>query len=429
MSSCSSNGFKSFPRRQCHATTVRFLIEIDLKTKQHQKKFPNFNKNPPILLKSPSKSSLSNAFKSVISAVKRLPFGGASSAEKSKLKKSILPRNLSKKILKKSNFWKRKSNHKGMERWKSFDQFLKEDSAPLDVSDSSVMTTMTSDGKSKSWSESDFSVSDECWSGKSSGDVNLNLPEMKNDAVEVVPQNGDVSTTTSSTGSATTNSSTKHEEKEQSSPLSVLDCPFADDDDDEVSSPFQHMEGTKKQLMKKIQRFEYLAQLEPLNLAKRFAALPESDNKNSLTSIYEKLMSNIKEQEQQEKMGNQAAKKALDLLQQMKDTLPSYGLKVKADKLLLDFFTEKIMHSQKQNFGYLFEDELLEEAENWINGRKLCELFLEWEVPRNREVYVKDMEKGGEWRSLDQENKEVALELENVVFDTVLNELLLDISS
>lgn len=30
-------------------------------------------------------------------------------------------------------------------------------------------------------------------------------------------------------------------EKEQFSPVSVLDCPF--EDDEEVSSPFQHMEG------------------------------------------------------------------------------------------------------------------------------------------------------------------------------------------
>ncbi|GLT54969.1 hypothetical protein SLA2020_281270 [Shorea laevis] len=32
LSSCSSNGFKSFPRRQC-CTTVRFLLELDLKAR------------------------------------------------------------------------------------------------------------------------------------------------------------------------------------------------------------------------------------------------------------------------------------------------------------------------------------------------------------------------------------------------------------
>ncbi|CAI9784525.1 unnamed protein product [Fraxinus pennsylvanica] len=66
------------------------------------------------------------------------------------------------------------------------------------------------------------------------------------------------------------------------SPVSVLDCPF--EDDDEVSSPFQQrlalMEGTKKKLMKKLKRFECLVQLEPVNLANRFASPEFSDNES-----------------------------------------------------------------------------------------------------------------------------------------------------
>ncbi|KAI3453651.1 hypothetical protein Pfo_010314 [Paulownia fortunei] len=445
LSSCSSNGFKSYPRRQCCTSTVRFLIEIDLQNKQQRKKYLSFKKSPKALLKNQSKSALA-AFQSVITAVRRLPFGAATSPEKKKLKKSILPRNLSKKILKKSSFWKRKSNHKEIERWKSFGQLLKEDSEPLDISNSSMTTR--SDGKSKSWSESNFTASDECSRGNSSSEVNLNLPEVTNDAVELL-KNADVSTdstTSSDSSSATTNSSTKQkqwsvsEEKEQFSPVSVLDCPF--DDDEEVSSPFQHrlarMEGTQKKLMKKIQRFGCLAQLEPVSLAKQFALLPDSDNESagsplphSSASIDEKVISDI-EEEQEVDEENQAEQKALDLLNQM-DILPSNDLKVKADKLLLDFFTEKIiaqnMHSQRQRGGNSFDRELLEEAENWINGRKSRKLFLEWEVPRNRQAYIKDMEKGGEWKTLDQENQEVASELEAEVFAALLNELLLDISS
>ncbi|KAI3468803.1 hypothetical protein Pfo_025466 [Paulownia fortunei] len=448
MSSCSSNGFKSFPRRQC-CTSVRFLHEFDRKNKQQQqqkKKYLNYKKTP-------SKSALS-AFQSVITAVKRLPFAAAKSPEKKKIKNSFLARSFSKKILKKGSFWKRKSDQKEIGRWKSFDQLLKEDAEPSVRSYSSITTR---DSKSNSWSGSDFTVSDECSSGNSSSEVNLDLPEERNDVAKMPTKvvsisgngvgvtNGGVSTdsTTSSDGSANTNSSTNtkqkqwsSEEKEQFSPVSVLDCPF--DDDDEVSSSlFQHrlarMEGTKKKLMKKIQRFECLAKLEPVNLTRRFALQPDSDNESSgsplphsSASIDEKFVSDIEEEE------DEAEHKALELLHQMKASFPSYGLKLNADKLLLDFFRERITNeranSEKQWGVSSFDEGLIEEAEDWINGRKSRELFVEWEVQKNRQAYVKDMEKGGEWKTLDQENQEVVSELETEVFAALVNELLLDIS-
>ncbi|KAL3818118.1 hypothetical protein ACJIZ3_004023 [Penstemon smallii] len=451
-SSCSSNGFKSFPRRQC-CTTVRFLLEIDLK-KNKQKKYLNFNKkNPPTIVKNKSKSPLS-AFQSVITAVKRLPFAAVSSPEKKKFKNSFLPRSFSKKLLE-SGFWKRKSNRKEIQRWKSFDELLKEDSSqPLDRFNNS----MTSESKSNSWSGSDFTVStDESSSGNSSSEVNLNLPEGRNDDVEVsrkevvssktvVVTNGDVlrnsTTSTSSDGSSSTNSSTNtkqkewsNEEKEQFSPVSVLDCPF-DDEDEISSSPFQHrlarMEGTKKKLMKKIQRFECLAnELEPVNLSKRFVLQPQTDSDNESNgsplplSIDDKFISDMEEEEEEEM--------AFELLRQMKNTLPSYGLKLNAENLLLDFFREKIVErkvaSPKQwPGGCSFDEEAIDEAEEWINGRKRSELLLGWEVQKNRQVYIKEMEKGKlEWKTLDQENEEVALELETEVFATLLDEVLLEV--
>ncbi|XP_057787247.1 uncharacterized protein LOC131004556 [Salvia miltiorrhiza] len=103
MSSCSSNGFKSFPRRQCCPSTVRFLVEIDL---NQQKKY---------FIRNISTKSAASAFHRFIAAVKRLPFGSSSE------KKPILPRNLSRKIIRKSIFWKRKSSYKEIQRLKSFD--------------------------------------------------------------------------------------------------------------------------------------------------------------------------------------------------------------------------------------------------------------------------------------------------------------------
>ncbi|KAK6137559.1 hypothetical protein DH2020_028701 [Rehmannia glutinosa] len=428
MSSCSSNGFKSFPRRQC-CTSVRFLHEFEYRNKnkqqrQQQKRYSNFNRTA-------SKSAIS-AIQSVITAVKRLPFAAAKSAEKRRFKDSFLARSFSRKILKKSGFWNRKTEQKEIGRWKSFDQLLKEDAEPSSRSDGSITAR---DGKSNSWSESDFTASDDCSSGNSSSEVNSNLPEERNDVVQVpvkvvssgngvgVTTNGDVSTVSTTECSANTNSSTNSqqkqwssEEKEQFSPVSVLDCPF--DDEDEVSSAFQHrlarMEGAKMKLMKKIQRFECLAKLEPINLATQFALQSDSD-------MDEKSISDIEDEEEEEE--NEDENKALELLHQMKATLPSYSPKLKPDKLLLDFFRERVTDESS------FDEGLLEEADDWINGRKSRELFVEWEVQGNRKAYIKDMEKGGEWKTLEQESDEVALELETVVFDELLNEVLLEISS
>ncbi|KAL2517017.1 hypothetical protein Adt_13264 [Abeliophyllum distichum] len=207
-SSCSSNGFKSFPRKQC-CTTVRFLIDIDLKNKQP--KYSNFKKNPPPFLKNPSKSAsstaLNSAFQCVLNAVKHLPFAAVKSpaAGQKELKISILPR---------ESFQKNPQ-----------EKFLEENNSASDSNNS----------KTNSWSESDFTASDDSlpFSTEVTNDVvATRLPEKK----VVAATKGDVSmdsnSTTSSETSASTNSTQtkekewKSEEKEQLSPVSVMDCPI-----------------------------------------------------------------------------------------------------------------------------------------------------------------------------------------------------------
>ncbi|KAK2970577.1 hypothetical protein RJ640_030950 [Escallonia rubra] len=77
----------------------------------------------------------------------------------------------------------------------------------------------------------------------------------------------------------------EEEEKEQFSPVSVLDPPFEDDDEereggDEVEDEeeedvydlecsYAHMQRTKQQLLQKLRRFERLAELDPIELEKR----------------------------------------------------------------------------------------------------------------------------------------------------------------
>ncbi|KAL3647218.1 hypothetical protein CASFOL_008186 [Castilleja foliolosa] len=421
MSSCSSNGFKSFPRKSPCCATVRFLHGVDRKHKQQQKKVLTFDKTP-------SKSALS-AFRSVLAAVKSLPFGKP--PEKIKPSCSSLGRRFSRKILEKSGFLKKKKpEQKVIGNWKSFDQLMKEESElePSARSDSSR------DFESNSWSGSDFTVSEDCYSGKyCSSEVKLNSDDVVKDGVG---ENDAVSmdlTTSSADGSVANTNPTKQcqsdEEKEQFSPVSVLDCPF--DDEDEVSSSLQHridrMEGTKTKLMKKIERFECLAELEPVNLATQFALQSDNSDNESTGShySYDQSISNIEENEDNE---NEAEQKAFELLNQLKvNYLQSYpDLKLNEDTLLQDFFNEKIVdkcENREKQRGHVSYEGLLEEAENWINMKRTREHHVV-------EAYIEDMEKRGEWRILDQERKEVALELEDEVFDELMNEvlLMLDIS-
>ncbi|XP_019426619.1 PREDICTED: uncharacterized protein LOC109335034 isoform X2 [Lupinus angustifolius] len=72
----------------------------------------------------------------------------------------------------------------------------------------------------------------------------------------------------------------EEEEKEQCSPVSVLDPPFEDYDDDvhenynqmdgfDLECSFSNAQRAKQQLLYKLQRFESLAELDPLELEKR----------------------------------------------------------------------------------------------------------------------------------------------------------------
>lgn len=193
--------------------------------------------------------------------------------------------------------------------------------------------------------------------------------------------------------------------------------------------------------MKKIKRFERLTltHLEPVNLEKRIA-LSESDRESNESPqrhcseyVHQDFILDIEEDE------NQAEDKAFKLLELMKATMPSVSRKLKADhdKLLLDFFKEGMEMDKNSSpehatelipRGVKLDNELLNDANDWITG-KPQELFLEWEVQKNRQAYIRDMERGGAWRNLNDERKEMALDLEVEVFASLMNELLHDLIS
>lgn len=183
MSSCSSNGFRSFPRRQCCAAVIRNNSHV----KQPQPK--------RMFLRNRSYSSaLRRASMAVINVVKLLPFNSpAKSSANSGESKRLLSRNFSKKLFRRSFFWKKEKNDvvdnvivknkkkmkvdhvDEIERWISSGVVGKEKYQPLDLSND---TTITINASTRSISNSD-GKSDSSWS-----DITFTSDSSENDVVE-----------------------------------------------------------------------------------------------------------------------------------------------------------------------------------------------------------------------------------------------------
>ncbi|KAJ6415259.1 hypothetical protein OIU84_004115 [Salix udensis] len=168
LSSCSSNGFKSFPRiHRC--TTVRFLLEIDLKTKQQRHQKQLYKRSKSSKAASTTISALQKASAAVIKAVKLLPFPSAptvKSPSPSRTRKGLVPRSLSRKLFTKS-FWRKTPDHSGqyckenngIRGWRLFHEFLEEQDRPSDQISSRISTSSRTSSNSNVWTpESEFTV-------------------------------------------------------------------------------------------------------------------------------------------------------------------------------------------------------------------------------------------------------------------------------
>ncbi|KAI3836320.1 hypothetical protein MKW92_035775 [Papaver armeniacum] len=184
MSSCSSNGFKSFPRKTCCTYSIRHLVEMDLKSRDLTKN-PSFPKNHHLLRNKSSSTSttasttisaLQKASVAVINVVKYLTFSSSSSSSSklsslssssssSRKQGNSLSRSLSKKLKSKS-FWRKNNGEKNSRKvekeiikdagrvkdimkWKSFRDLQKRSSSSL-----SIQTITTTTNTIYSWSPS-----------------------------------------------------------------------------------------------------------------------------------------------------------------------------------------------------------------------------------------------------------------------------------
>ncbi|KAJ6341870.1 hypothetical protein OIU78_009921 [Salix suchowensis] len=403
LSSCSSSGFKSFPRHRC-CTTIRFLLEIDLKTKQQPPR--QLFKRSKSRAVSSAISALQKASVAVINAVKLLPFPSPNSVVKSQppstTRKGLLPRSLSRKLFKKS-FWRKAADHHGQCKesneiggWRLFREFLEEQDKLSDQTTSSVSTS--SSCNTNAWTtESEHTVD----SGNStSNSIRNDAVCHRKDLIKEVSDRESVSVGQDST--ANRKEWPDEEEKEQSSPVSILDCPFHDEEEEEeeeeeeISSPVQRslicVEGTKQKLVQKIRRFESLARLDPLDLEKRIAAAELEDESPLQHCSTDSSILKIETKE------NGTEKDAQELLEHVQSTVASHSLASKVDSLLLDFFEEKIEENKAGGSvagSYRGFEQELKVAREWIDGQPE-EMFLGWEMVERRHVYIKHMEQSGE---------------------------------
>lgn len=128
-SSCSSNGFRSYPRKECYAT-VRNLLEIDLQNRDSNNLVRSRSK-----VTSPAISALQRASELVINAVKYFQFSSVKSSSSSKQIKpgnAFLSRSLSLKLLRRS-FSRNAEKEDVIKRRKSFGNPNQTKQQPVDL--------------------------------------------------------------------------------------------------------------------------------------------------------------------------------------------------------------------------------------------------------------------------------------------------------
>ncbi|KAI3687506.1 hypothetical protein L1987_81203 [Smallanthus sonchifolius] len=421
MSSCSSNGFRSYPRRQC-CTTVRFLVETDLNrngklpSNQHRRSIVERKTNRTANFKPKQSSMLQKASSVMIHVFKRLPFAGIST------KTDYLPRSLSRKLLK-LGFWKKSDHRNDVKRLTSFGDLLKQKEITPPPSPSRFSTAVTTATTpeltiSTSNSNSDFIATTESFTtGNSNSDAN----SAQNDVADELKENNKTTngkrvgtTTATATANATCSDSTgnakkwqdKHEE--QFSPVSVMDFPDDNDNDvdeeDGVSSmsprKLHDVKGTKIST-RKTRVSNRVHQLEPVKLEDRIAQ-------------------SVLDFDQEE---SRVEKKAMALLQLMKSTRSSHhSLKYEVvETVLLGFFKENALEENVSDY------EMLQRAKDWVDGEEQ-ELSIDWESDNNRQIYIRDMEKGVKWSNYDHqvEKVNVGLEVECEIFSSLVIDVLID---
>ncbi|XP_022769701.1 uncharacterized protein LOC111313301 isoform X2 [Durio zibethinus] len=209
------------------------------------------------------------------------------------------------------------------------------------------------------------------------------------------------------------------EEKEQHSPLSVLDFEYGENSFSSFNQSLAIMERTKQKLMEKIQHLKSLAKVEPVNLEK-WMSLEGTGEDGEVDDDDD-------DEVEEEEETNEVEEKARQLLNRVKGTSSLRICKnICTDKLLLDLFREEIATKWNQTRNEELERDMVRLAKAWIDGEQ--NETEKWGVGEKKEACVRDMDREGRWsKFLQEEQEDLAWEVESRVMNILVDELLADL--
>nr|GFA91682.1 hypothetical protein [Tanacetum cinerariifolium] len=286
-------------------------------------------------------------------------------------------------------------------RWRSFrdlGDFEVNNVAPqpdITIQSPSRCSTATSDETPRSsWCDSDFTVGDSpTWCRGSSGDIEVT--RKKDFHINI-------------SGGAKPHQTTRdpkdrvmhEEEEEQFSPISVLDFTQHEETFSSFHQSVANMKRRNIMLKQQIQDFENLIEVEDRCLVNKNAALDDVES-------------------------FEIEEKAIQLMDHVKTTSSTKELDVTMDVMLLDFFRDELSTTKEGKIDRKFESRVLRMAKSWLRGED--DSSLERELEGTRDVCIGEMWKSGNWKDFEDEKQDIAIDIEKMMLNQLLDELSVDL--
>ncbi|BBH07687.1 hypothetical protein Prudu_019692 [Prunus dulcis] len=225
----------------------------------------------------------------------------------------------------------------------------------------------------------------------------------------------------------------EEEDKEQCSPVSVLDPPFQDDDegrdgdgDDEdgfdLECSYANVQRTKNQLLQKLRRFEKLAGLDPIELEKRMSEEEEDDEYN---------MDDLEGQSEQydddePETSDSRMEESLDeLVREILSQSNFHCIRKRIPEDVKRLVSDLIVEEQKEEEEAAFSDKRV------VVVRRVCERFESWKEVESNTIDMmveQDFRKELDgWKKNQDQVGETAMEIEVAIFALLVDELAMEL--
>ncbi|KAH0938983.1 hypothetical protein HID58_006444 [Brassica napus] len=434
LSSCSSNGFKSFPRRQppSSSSTVRRLLDAEIKRSglsHHHHHKPRLTRRSRTSCGTAISHAVHKASTAFLNAVKLIPFHATVTSRKGDQKQQgVFSRSFSKRLLSK-RFWRKPVSQSRREVtvelgdgeiqwWISAAFFPDEENLDQPPDLVSQISAVADEAATLSASEAAAVITTEkLISGCDSSSSGSVFFTNSSSSEAVQSSSSSVSSTTTS-GEAEEVSTRNDAVVESEESLNARDCDGSSVNGNsmcnrEVSS-LKHrflsgLQYTYKKTARKSRRFNGSVRLEPLNLEKFIEKQVESKEDEYSYHTQET------EEDGSESRANRLFALVKLTIGETNNILLASNI---ADNLLLDYFQEDYIGPKEEAL-------MVKKVEDWVMDRQ-DEMFLSWEVREMRQVYVKEMK----WGCINEDESECVVEdLANGLFTLLVDEFISDLAS